>query len=95
MTTHDGHDIHLNIQHAIMVKETSDSTSLQELLQHAKHHNFEVSEFTREMLETTDDAVVAEKTKAKKHSDIEYLGVLVFGNKKEVEKATEGFSLYQ
>ena len=94
VTTHDGHDINLNIQHAIMIKETDSNDNFVELIKHAKHHKLEISEFTREMLETTDDKKVAEKTKEKNIEDIEYMWVLIFGNKKEVEKLTKEFSFY-
>jgi hypothetical protein len=47
------------------------------------------------MLETTDDKKVAEKTKNKNLDEVEYMGVLVFGGKKEVEKLTKEFSLYK
>ena len=94
VTTHDWHDINLNIQHAIMIKETNSNNSFIELIKNAKDNNLEISEFTREMLETTDDKKVAEKTKLKNIKDIEYMWILIFGNKKEVEKLTKEFSLY-
>jgi hypothetical protein len=52
-----------------------------------------VSEFTREMIETTDDRKVIELTRQKSSSEVEYLGVLVFGKKSEVELLTKQFPL--
>lgn len=94
VTTHDWHDISLNIQHAIMVKQTDSNEDLMNLVIEAKTQNLEVSEFTKEMLETTDDKKIEEKTYQKDHKDIIYNGVLVFGRKKEVEKLTNKFNLY-
>lgn len=54
-----------------------------------------VSEFTREMLVTTDDRKVIELTAGKRHQDIEYLGILLFGNKKVLDEMTKGFGLMQ
>ncbi len=95
VTTHDWHDINLNIQHAIMIKQAESNLDLFSLVSDAKKADLEISEFTREMLETTDDSKIADITSKKKHSDVEYMWVLIFWNKKEVEKLTKKFSLYK
>ena len=92
--TKDGHKIKLNPQHAIMIKIADSNSALQILSANAKSAGLEVSEFTREMIETTDDKKVISKTKEKNFKDVEYLGVLVFGKKSEVEKLTRDFKLY-
>lgn len=94
ITTHDGHHINLNIQHAIMIKQAPDAKTLIALSHLAKESNLEVAEFTREMLETTDDKKIIEQTWSKDHHDVEYLWLLLFGDKKEVEKLTEKYDLY-
>lgn len=94
ITTNDWGSINLNIKHAIMIKETISGEDILDLINQSKINNLEVAEFTREMIETTDDRKVAENTKSKNHKDIEYMWVLVFGNKKEVEKLTKKFDLY-
>lgn len=92
--TADQKDIHLNIQHAILIKEVEHGKDLKHLLEDAivqiKHTQgeVEVSEFTREMLLTTNDKKVIEQTKQKNHADVEHLGILVFGPKSLVEKIT-------
>ncbi|EKE18606.1 MAG: Lysyl-tRNA synthetase, partial [uncultured bacterium] len=91
--TKDEEKIKLNIKHAIMIKEGSSGKELLALVKEAKENGYEVAEFTREMIETTNDKIVVEKTKEKVLNEVEYLGVLVFGNKKEVEKLTEKFPL--
>lgn len=92
--TSDGEKIKLNIGDAIMIKEITSRESLMRLLQEAKKQWVEVSEFTREMIETSDDRKVAEITKSKKHDEVEYLGILLYGEKKQIEKLTKEFNLY-
>lgn len=92
--TKDNTPIKLNIKNGIVIKNASSASELLTLSQKAKGLKLEVDEFTREMLETTNDAKVAAMTKEKNASDIEYLGVLVFGEKKEVEELTKDFERY-
>lgn len=91
--TLDDQAIKLNIRHAIMLKEAGSSAELQALSAAAKKVGLEVSEFTREMLLMTSDKKVIGSTKGKKLSDIEFLGVLVFGPRSAVEQLTEKFPL--
>jgi lysyl-tRNA synthetase class 2 len=91
ITTADDVKINLNIQHALIIKTASANKDLHNLAQAAKKAGLEVSEFTREMLETTNDKKIAEQTKAKNVADVEFLGVLVFGSKEEVEALTAKF----
>lgn len=94
LTTKDDARIPLNIQHAIMLKNASSSEELHEFLQKARAQKLHVAVFTREMIETTSDKKVIEKTASKNLSDIELLGVLVFGPTSEVEALTKQFPLY-
>ena len=91
--TKDDAKIKLNISDAIMIKESTSNKKLIDLSKEAKEKGFEVAEFTREMLETTDDKKIISITKKKSLKDVEYLGVLIFGNKKEVEGLTKDFKL--
>ena len=59
-----------------------------------KKSGLEIAEFTREMLETTDDKKVITSTKEKSLSDVEHLGILLFGNRKEVDALTKPLKLY-
>lgn len=88
--TADNRDVKLNIQHAIMLKELGSNEALKGVLSKAEEKGLSVSEFTREMLETTNDKKVIAQTKEKNFADVEHLGVLVFGPKSLVEEATEG-----
>ena len=94
ISTNDGEKIKLNIQHAIMIKAGESSTQLQQLVVEAKKSGLEIAEFTREMLETTDDKKVITSTKEKSLSDVEHLGILLFGNRKEVDALTKPLKLY-
>ena len=94
VTTQDGQDIKLNIQHAIMIKESNSSAELLKLLNDAKSQGLVISEFTREMIETSDDKKVSDITASKDFSDIEHLGLLVFWERKHVDKLTKKFNLY-
>jgi lysyl-tRNA synthetase class 2 len=93
--TKDGQLISLNIQHAIMVKSVSDGEEIRKVIDAARNQDLIVTEFTREMIETTNDKKVVELTAQKNLADVEFLGVLIFGNRKEVENLTANFPLYE
>ena len=95
ISTKDGQKIKLNPQHAIMIKTCATSKDLQSLSSNAKVQGLEVSEFIREMIETTDDKKVIAAVKEKSMNDVEYLGVLVFGKKSVVDALTKKFELYK
>ena len=94
ITSKDNHQIKLNIKNAIMIKTAPSSNILKKLLDEAKEKKLEVDEFTREMLETTNDKKVVEMTASKNFNEIEYLGVLIYGSKNIVEDLTSNFKLY-
>ncbi len=91
--TKDGKTIKLNTTQAIMIKGCDKNLSLIDLAQKAKAQGLQVAEFTREMLATSDDAKVAEITKTKNLSEIDFYGILVFGKKSVVENMTKEFEL--
>ncbi len=93
-TTSDGEKIPMNIQHAIIIKQAESNENLQKLYTIAKNRGLEVTPFTREMLETSDDKLVQKNMATKKLEEVEYLGVLIFGDKKQVEKLTRELELY-
>lgn len=90
----DNQKIKLNIKNAIIIKKTGSIDKIREVITKAKSQKLEVDEFTREMLETTNDKKVEEITASKNYKDIEYLGVLVYGPKSEVEELTSKLQLY-
>jgi lysyl-tRNA synthetase class 2 len=95
ISSKDGVSIKLNTKQAIMIKTARSSKELQMLAEKAKKVKLEVDEFTREMIETTNDKKVIENTAAKNYDEVEYLGVLVYGSKKEVEELTKDYQLYK
>lgn len=94
LTTADGAKIPLNIRHAILIKETPVASELHKLLVEAQQQGIQVGAFTREMIETTNDKKIIEATAQKNFSDVELLGVLVFGTAAEIEALTKDFVLY-
>lgn len=92
--TKDGKKINLNIKHAIMIKEAKKTNEIREVIAKAKAKDLMVSEFTREMIDTTNDKLLIKNTLEKNFDEVDYLGVLIFGNKKEVEELTRRFKLY-
>lgn len=94
ITSKDNHQIKLNIKNAILIKKVESVEALRSLSIEAKADALEVDEFTREMLETTNDKKITEITASKDFNDIEYLGVLIYGPKSRVEKLTSTISLY-
>ena len=92
--TGDNKNIKLNIQHAIMIKKAGSSDEIKKISNDAENEGLEVSHFTKEMIETTNDNKVVEWTKAKNYNDVEFLGVLVFGPKSKVEEITKSLELY-
>ncbi|QQS15716.1 MAG: lysine--tRNA ligase [Candidatus Moraniibacteriota bacterium] len=95
ITTEDNQKIKLNIQHAIIIKTVPSNNVMQLLVRNAKEQHVEVSEFTAEMLETTNDKKVIDLTQKKELKDVQYLGALLFGEKELVEKLTQGFDLHE
>lgn len=93
-TTTDGEKIPMNIQHAIMMKSTTEKTELIHLKLAAEAQGLQVTCFTQEMRESSNDEKVRASQEAKKMADVAFLGVLVFGEKKSVEALTKQFPLF-
>jgi lysyl-tRNA synthetase class 2 len=90
--TQDGENIPMNIQHAIMIKQTDDLNKLRQLKKLAEQEKLLVTVFTEEMQLTSDDYKVNQLHTQKLSSEIKYLGVLVYGKKSLVEKLTTEFT---
>lgn len=94
VTTSDGEAIPLNIKHAIVIK-TGSSSNFGALLKQAKAVGLTTTAFTKEMLETTNDNKVKDMTAKQTASNINYLGVLLFGTGEMVDQLTNQYQLYQ
>lgn len=92
-TTTDGEKIPMNIQHAIMMKETDNAKNLLNLKHSAEEAGLQVTCFTQEMRDSTNDQKVKTIQESKSSSEINWLGVLIFGPKKQVEEITKPFAL--
>ncbi len=90
----DDKKIKLNIKNAIMIKTAPSGKVLKELIEKGRKEKLEVDEFTREMIETTNDKKVIEITGGKNFEQIEHLGVLLYGPKDRVEELTSDLKLY-
>lgn len=93
LETQDNEKIKFNIEHAIVIKEAADSNALKKIESIAEKGGLETIHFTRTMIETSDDKKLKEVTKEQNYDDIELLGVLLFGDKKHVEKLTADLEL--
>lgn len=87
--------IKLNPKIAIMLKVSDNSEKISKLSNFAKENGFEVEDFIREMIETTNDKKIFDSVASKNSSDVEYLGTLIYGSKKKVEELTKNFELYK
>lgn len=94
INTKDSQDIKLNTQHAIMIKQVHSSDRIRELKNQALELDLQISEFTKEMLMTSDDMRVTKMTLEKNYIDVEYLWLLIFGKKTVVDKITKQLDLY-
>ena len=92
--TQDWVDVTMNTTHAIMIKESNTWNEIKDLIKNSRENWLLVTEFTREMLNTSDDDKIIKEYKEKDFDNVEYLGILVYGKMKEVKKATEKFELY-
>ena len=90
----DSQDIPMNMQSAIMIQEIGTQKEIHDLYQEAQHQGLSVVPFTREMLETSNDTLVQEKTSSQKFDELEFLGIMIFGAKKTVESLTRDLPLY-
>ena len=78
-----------------MIKTAGSSEDIWRLSDLAQERGLEIAHFTKEMIETTSDNKVVEWTKAKDVKDIDFLGLLIFGPKSEVDELTKGLELFK
>ena len=83
-----------NSQYPIITKLAKSSEQLHNLFTKVCATNLLHIAFIREMIDHTDDAHLQESLKEKESTQVEYLGVGMFGDDEEVDKLTKKFSLY-
>jgi hypothetical protein len=91
--TKGGEYLPMNIQHAIINKQTDDRQKLWELKREAEKQGLQMTVFTQEMQDSSDDEKVKQAHESKNTEDVGLLGVLTYGRKKEVETLTKDFEL--
>lgn len=92
-TTTDGQVIPMNIQHAIMMKSAMSKADLIALKKAAEAEKLTVTCFTKEMRESSNDEKVKTAQEGKTQAEIDFLGMLIFGEKTKVEALTKQFPL--
>ncbi len=93
--TQDGEEIPMNIQHTIIIKQTDSREQLLELKRAAEKEGLKIAVFTEEMRDSNSDEKARDKQEPKKSTELNYLGVLVFGKKSKVDRLTEEFKLME
>lgn len=92
-TTKDGQNYPRNTQYPIVILRAKPG-QLATLMGKARTSGLLYNGFIREMIETTDDREIIEKLGAKDSSEIEYLGVGLFGPNEEVGILTKAYQLW-
>ncbi len=93
-TTKDGQKYLRNAQYPIVILRAKPG-QLANLMDKARASDLLHNGFIREMIETTDDRKIIEKLAAKDNSEIEYLGVGIFGPHEEVGALTKAYQLWR
>ncbi len=93
--TKEGEYLPMNIQHSIMNKQTDNRQKLWELKREAEKQGLQVTVFTQEMQDSSDDEKVKQAHESKQSDEVGLLGVLIYGKKKEVESLTENYKLVE
>jgi len=94
-TTKDGVSIPRNSQYPIIVLRAESSDELRPLLADVRAAQLPYLAFVREMLDLSDDAELETALSKKLESEVEYLGIGMFGENQEVKELTKGFSLWK
>jgi hypothetical protein len=92
--TQDGTRYPRNSQYPIVVL-AAEANDMPGLMQDVRRSGLQYLGFIREMIETTDDAEIIDILKSKPDSEIEYLGIGVFGPNGAVKPLTKKFSLWK
>ena len=94
-TMKDGVSIPRNSQYPIIVLRAGSSEELRPLLSGIRAAQLPHLAFVREMLDFSDDAELQMALSKKAESEVEYLGIGMFGDNQEVKQLTKGFSLWK
>ncbi|MFA7309565.1 MAG: DUF2000 family protein, partial [Candidatus Paceibacterota bacterium] len=84
-----------NSQYPIIVKSSNGNEQLRNLLEKVRPSSLLHIEFFREMIDFEDDALLQAALQTKNDSDVELLGLGVFGLTEEVNALTKKFDLWK
>jgi hypothetical protein len=93
-TTKDAVDYPRNSQYAIIILRAKPG-QLTNLMAKVRESGLLYHGFIREMINTTDDEEIEKVLASKNHSDIEYLGVGIFGPKAQADALTKNFQVWR
>lgn len=93
--TKDGVSIPRNSQYPIIVFRAKHSNEIRLLLQEVRSSQLPYLAFIHEMVDFTDDAELQKALDAKTESELEYLGIGMFGDNEVLKKLTKKFSLWK
>ncbi len=91
--TQDGVEIPMNIWDAIMI-QVWNNDAIQNLWKELSGSDVDIFPFTREMMESSDDTKVSKEIAQKMDEQIEKLWVILYGERKAIEKLTKDFQRY-
>lgn len=94
-TTKDAAAYPRNSQYPFIIKRANSSAQLRTLLEKARKAGVLHHAFVREMIDFADDAKLQEALGQKTDSEIELLGVGVFGSNDETSTLTKKFGLWE
>jgi len=91
----DGAAFPRNTQYPIIIKSADNDSQLKNLYSQVSSAKVLHHVFFREMIETTDDLEIEKLLKEKEGSEVEFLGIGVFGNHEDINVLTKKFSLWK
>lgn len=91
----DGVNYPRNSQYPIIIKRAKSNEQLHNLMEKVRDAGVLYHCFIREMIEHTNDSDLQNALNNKTDTEVEYLGVGVFGKTEEVEKLTKKFGLWE
>jgi len=84
-----------NSQYPIIVKRAKSSEQLNNFMDKAREANVLHHGFIREMIEHADDVDLQKELSTKHDTEVEYLGIGVFGENEAVDKLTKKYGLWE
>ena len=87
---------HLGISRFPFIVTKVKKSKLKNTIELAKNNpNLLVADYPRDMLETRTDEELVKQVSSKENSELEYLGVVIYGNTKDVNEITGKFQLWR